>query len=88
MPTPGRKDGPWGGRVRPGCKMARGRRYVSCPSFPKGAPSYFLGILLNKFGHRVASARKVGLFEIAKPLAARMLRVKSAKNVRHLAKWS
>ena len=43
-------------RVSHGCKMARGRRYVSCPSFSKGGHSYFGGSLLNKFGLWVASA--------------------------------
>ena len=45
-----------------GCKMARERRHGSCPSFSKVYHSYFLGILLNRFGLRVASARKVCLF--------------------------
>ena len=45
--------------VSRGCKMAHERRYVSCPSFRKGAHSYFLHTLLNKSGLLVASARKV-----------------------------
>ena len=78
--------------VSRGCKMAHERRYVSCPSCSKVFHSCFLHTLLNKFGPSVASVRKVylfrPLFEIAKPLAARMLRVKFAKIARHLAKWS
>ena len=37
--------------------------FVFCPSFPKVFHSYFLQILLNKFGPTVASARKVVIFE-------------------------
>ena len=48
--------------VSRGRKMAHERRYVSCPSFRKGAHSYFGETLLNKFGLRVASARKLYLF--------------------------
>ena len=45
--------------VSRGGKMVRERRYVSCPSFSKGYHTYFGETLLNKFGLRVASARKV-----------------------------
>ena len=48
--------------VSRGCKMAHERRYVSCPSCSKVFHPYFLHTLLNKFGLRVASARKVYLF--------------------------
>ena len=70
-------------------KMVQDCAHVMCPSFSKVSHSYFLGSLLNKSGHPARSARKVRpLFEIAKHLAVRILRVKCAKIVRDLAKWS